>query len=97
MWTGAMAKPDAFELLGGEANLLSYEWGGKVSRRYFCKTCGVQCFGKGHLDVLGGDFVSINVSCLDDIDINTLALGHWDGRHNNWQSGKHDAPWPIGV
>src|SRR5215212_6456592 len=44
-----IAKPDAWKLLSGEANLSSYEWGGKTARRFFCKTCGVHCFGLGHL------------------------------------------------
>ncbi len=30
--------------------------------------CHVHCFGKGHLAVLGGDFVSINLNTLDDFD-----------------------------
>ncbi|HSD86963.1 MAG TPA: GFA family protein [Kofleriaceae bacterium] len=95
MWTGAMCKPAQFRLLRGEDNLGGYAWGHKVSTRYFCKTCGVQCFGKGHLDVLGGDFVSINVACLDDVDPHALSLMHWDGRHDNWQAGARETPWPI--
>src|SRR6187551_1627378 len=69
MTTGAMCKPDAFRLLSGEADLSGYAWGHKVSTRYFCKHCGVQCFGKGSLAELGGDFVSINVNCIDGLDV----------------------------
>lgn len=92
---GTHTKPDAFELVAGEAALGSYEWGHKVARRYFCKTCGVHCFGRGHLEVLGGDFVSVNLNTLDDIDPYQLALLHWDGRHDNWQAGPRPTPWPI--
>jgi len=92
---GRMVKPAELELVSGEESLSSYEWGGKVSKRYFCKHCGVYLFGKGHLDILGGDFVSFNANCLDDIDPNALKLGHWDGRHDNWQAGMRDQPWPI--
>ncbi|HTL34948.1 MAG TPA: GFA family protein [Kofleriaceae bacterium] len=95
MWTGLNCKPDAFRLLSGDADLTGYVWGGKVSTRYFCKHCGVQCFGKGHLDVLGGDFVSINVNALEGVEVHLLPLGHWDGRHNNWQAGMRETPWPI--
>lgn len=95
MWTGVNCKPAAFRLLQGEADLNGYAWGHKVSTRYFCRHCGVQCFGKGHLEVLGGDFVSINANCLDGVEVHLLPLRHWDGRHNNWQAGARDAPWPI--
>lgn len=95
MWTGVICKPDAFRVVKGDADLSGYAWGHKVSTRYFCKHCGVQCFGKGHLDVLGGDFVSINANCLDTADAHALPLRHWDGRHDNWQAGQRPAPWPI--
>jgi hypothetical protein len=94
-YLGASVKPEAFTLLAGEDQLGSYLWGGKVATRYFCKTCGVHCFGKGHLDILGGDFLSVNFNCLDDIDVGTVEVGYWDGRHNNWQAGMRDTPWPI--
>jgi hypothetical protein len=95
MWTGVHVKPAQFRLMRGEADLSSYAWGHKVSARYFCKHCGIQCFAKGHLDVLGGDFVAINVNALDDADAHQVPLRHWDGRHNNWQAGARETPFPI--
>lgn len=94
-WLGKNVKPDAFVLRSGEDALSSYEFGHKVAKRFFCKHCGVQCFGRGHLDVLGGDFVSINVNLLDDVEVGELRVRHWDGRHDNWQGGMRDAPWPA--
>lgn len=94
---GAIVKPAAFTLLSGEDSLSSYEWGAKVARRRFCKHCGVHCFGQGHLDVLGGDFVSINLNCLDDFDLSRIKLSYWDGRHDNWQAGMRSTPWPISA
>jgi hypothetical protein len=55
----------------------------------------VQCFGKGTLEELGGDFVSININCLDGIDVHALPLRHWDGRHDNWHAGMRETPWPM--
>jgi hypothetical protein len=93
----AIVPPSAFVLLAGDASLSTYEWGGKVSRRRFCKQCGVHCFANGHLDVLGGDYVSVNLNCLDDFDRGALTITYWDGRHNNWQAGMRSAPWPISA
>ncbi len=86
-WLGAILKPDAFRLIKGEADLGSYEWGHKVSRRHFCKHCGVQVFGKGELAELGGAFVSINVNTVDGLEVHDLPVMWWDGRHDNWQAG----------
>jgi hypothetical protein len=93
--TGSIVKPDAFRLVTGEAECGSYVWGGKVSTRCFCKHCGVHCYGVGHLAVLGGDFVSINLNCLDDLDVSELSLVHWDGRHDNWMAGPRSTAWPL--
>ena len=92
---GAIVKPAAFRQIAGEDSLSTYEWGGKISQRKFCKHCGVHCFGFGHLDVLGGDYVSINLNALDDFDRGTIKITYWDGRHNNWQGGMRETPWPV--
>ena len=93
--TGASVKPEAFALLAGKESLSSYEWGSKIGRRFFCRVCGVHCFGSGHLAEMGGDFVSINFNCLDDLDLIDVKVSYWDGRNNNWQAGLRSTPWPI--
>jgi hypothetical protein len=93
--TGAIVKPGAFALRSGEESLSEYRWGAKIAGRFFCKRCGVHCFGRGHLDVLGGDFVSINLNCLDEVDLAELKIVYWDGRHDNWQAGSRSTPWPT--
>ena len=55
-WT-AIVKPQAFRLLAGQDDLSSYEWGAKISKRMFCKHCGVHVFGCGHLEQVGGDLL----------------------------------------
>jgi hypothetical protein len=92
---GTFTKPEGFTLLEGEDALSSYEWGGKISRRYFCKHCGVHCFGRGHLKELGGDYVSVSLLTIDDADPNEAKVVHWDGRHDNWRAGPRPTPWPI--
>ena len=95
MWTGALVKPDAFRLLSGDADLSEYIWGGRTATRYFCKHCGVSLFCRGYLEQVGGAYVSINVNAIEGLEVHLLPLIHWDGRHNNWQGGPRETPWPI--
>ena len=92
---GAIVKPGAFKLLAGEDSISQYVWGHQVSRRSFCKHCGVHCYGAGHLPELGGDFMSINLNTLDEVDPIDVKVTYWDGRHDNWQAGPRDQPWRI--
>jgi hypothetical protein len=69
--------------------------GGKTGTRYFCKTCGILCFLRGHLDVLGGDYVSINLNTLDEVELTNVKVEYWDGRHDNWMAGSRAVPWPM--
>ena len=93
--TGRLVKPEAFVLLAGQESLSMYEWGAKISQRFFCKRCGIHCFGRGFLEQVGGAYVSVNLNCLDDVDPNELRVIYWDGRHDNWQAGPRPTPWKI--
>lgn len=93
--TGRIVKPAAFTLLAGQDNLRAYAWAAKISQRFFCGTCGIHCFGRGFLAEVGGDFVSVNLNCVDGFDPAAVETIYWDGRHDNWQAGPRPAPWPV--
>jgi hypothetical protein len=92
-YIGCLTRPADVVLTAGEP--ASYEWGGKIAKRYFCAACGTHCFAKGDLPEVGGPFASVNLSTLDDVDPYQLTVIHWDGRHNNWEAGPRPMPWPI--
>ena len=87
-WT-MLVKPQDFRLVAGEADLSDYQFGSNSMHHVFCKHCGVRPFGRGHLDVLGGDFYAVNVACLDNVDPSELAsipVRYADGRNNKWEA-----------
>ncbi|HVJ19300.1 MAG TPA: GFA family protein [Polyangiaceae bacterium] len=90
--TGVIVKPAAFRALSDEKTLGQY--GNPVATRFFCPKCSIYAYGRGHLAELGGDFVSVNVNTLDDIEHAELEVSHWDGRHDNWYAGTRKVPWP---
>jgi hypothetical protein len=93
--TASLVKPAAFTLLSAESTLGSFTRTPEIGARYFCARCHIYCFSKGHLDILGGDFVSVNLNCVDGFDVSQAEVVYWDGRHDNWEAGPRPAPWPI--
>ena len=81
-------KPDDFRLLSGEADLTDYQFGNKRIHHLFCRNCGVHSFGWANMPE-GGKFYAVNVSCLDDVDIDKLVnspVTYVDGRNDNWKT-----------
>lgn len=71
-----------FKLLSGEAVLSLYQFGTKRAKHYFCKHCGIHSFSRPRIDP---ESYSVNVRCLDDLDLATAAFNvtKFDGR--NWE------------
>jgi hypothetical protein len=52
---GFVVKPGAFSLVRGREHL--GEWATKIGTRFFCKYCGIHCFGRACHPVAGLDGV----------------------------------------
>ncbi|HEU0035285.1 MAG TPA: GFA family protein [Kofleriaceae bacterium] len=82
-----MIKPDALRKLAGHDQLTVYQFGTKQGHHAFCRHCGVRPYSWGNVPEIGGEFVSINLATLDDVDPAALAaipIKYCDGLANNW-------------
>ncbi len=92
MW-GMIVKPVDFKLLEGENELSDYQFNSKSIHHVFCKNCGVRPFEHGNLEALGGEYYTVNVACLDDVDADELAASpvvYADGKNNKWMEKPAD-------
>lgn len=81
--------PDRFTLLAGDDALSTYQFGTHTARHQFCRYCGMHPFYVPRSDP---DKIDVNVRCLDDVDVEGLAVVPFDGRH--WeQAMAAGAPW----
>ena len=83
----AMTRPEGFRLLTDESALSDYQFGTNSNHWLFCRTCGVRSFGRGYVEAIGGAYVSVKVTCLDDVSAEELLAApvrYCDGRNNNW-------------
>ena len=82
-----IVKPDAFRQISGDEAVSDYRFGTKQGAHLFCKHCGVRTFERGHVKEIGGDYVSIKVASLDDVDPRELVAApvrFANGRENKW-------------
>jgi hypothetical protein len=95
--TTTIIKPAAFKLLTDPAKLATYSRMPEIANRYFCARCHVMVYGAGNLPAIGGEFVSVPLNVLDDIDLCEVSIAHWDGRHDNWQAGVASKRYPVAA
>ena len=82
-----LIKPEAFRLLAGEDMLSDYQFGSMSGHHLFCRRCGVRSFERGHVEEIGGDYVSIKIASLDrvpDHELAALPVIFANGRDNAW-------------
>ncbi|HEY0839676.1 MAG TPA: GFA family protein, partial [Vulgatibacter sp.] len=87
-WWGVQVEPGAFRPLEGVEELVPYPSKAKSGPGGFCRHCGVSPFASGDAaEWNAGDYVGINLACLDDLDPAVLATApvrHMDGRADSW-------------
>lgn len=76
----AFVPGENFTLLSGEDNLTEYRFNKKFIAHLFCKTCGVQAFGRG-TSPEGKETVAVNVRCLEGINPTSLTIEQFDGKN----------------
>jgi hypothetical protein len=81
----AIVPPGRFRLLAGEDALETYQFGTKTARHHFCRTCGIASF---YVPRSHPDQIDVNVRCLDGVDLATLQITPFDGRH--WEASIGD-------
>lgn len=91
-WLAAI-EPRDFRLLRGAESLTEYQFGPKRIHHLFCKQCGIKSFGR--VDTPDGNaFMTVSVSCLDDISdaaLASLAIMYVDGRNDDLESAPAEA------
>ena len=81
--------PEQFELLSGNDDLTTYQFNTRTAKHTFCKHCGIHPFYVPRSDP---DKIDVNVRCLDNVDVSTLRIGHFDGQH--WEQAITErVPW----
>jgi hypothetical protein len=70
---------EKLRLLTPDANASSYLFNKHVIKHRFCAVCGIHAYGEG-TDPKGNRMAAINIRCLEDIDLESIPVKHFDGR-----------------
>jgi len=68
----------SMKLTAADDAMADYMFNKHVIHHRFCKTCGIHPFGEG-VDPQGNAVVAVNLNCLEDVDLASLPVQHYDG------------------
>jgi hypothetical protein len=83
------ARPADFRLISGEDALTDYIHKSDWHHQLFCKHCGVHAFHRLNRPQIGGEWYSIAVNTLDDVEPTEMAswkVNYYDGRNDNYRN-----------
>ncbi len=66
-------------LLTPDENASTYTFNKHVIKHRFCPTCGMHPYGEG-VDSKGNAMAAVNIRCLEGIELEDVAVNHYDGR-----------------
>jgi hypothetical protein len=70
---------DRLRLLTPEASASTYTFNKQRIKHRFCPNCGMHPYGEG-TDPKGNHTAAVNIRCLEDIDLASIPVKHFDGR-----------------
>jgi hypothetical protein len=70
---------DQLRLLTPPEDMATYTFNKHVIQHHFCPSCGMHPFGEG-ADPKGNRMAAVNIRCLEDLDLATVPVKHFDGR-----------------
>lgn len=77
-WILTFVPEEAFKPISGTSEQSKYQFGKKHIDHMFCPVCGVSSFGRG-TGKDGKPVISVNVRCLEGVDLNALKPFAYDG------------------
>lgn len=89
----AVARPEQFRLVAGEAELTEYLFNTRKNQHFFCRHCGVRPFGVGN-DTPIGKMIGVNIGCLEGVgeaELAAIPIVYIDGLHDRMQTPEFTA------
>ena len=69
--------PEEIDIQTKDEALGLYQFGTKIAKHFFCKTCGIYPF---HETMRKPGHYRVNLGCIDEIDTNDLEVEIFDGK-----------------
>ena len=70
---------DTLRLSTPDENASTYTFNKHVIKHRFCASCGIHPYGEG-TDPKGNRIAAINIRCLEDLDLASIPVTHFEGR-----------------